>query len=64
MSRAIFHQEHTERAASEAARLWAARKSKGSRWLPWIATELYSLGPPEYVSMVRRELERLANETS
>ncbi|WP_447747344.1 hypothetical protein [Pseudomonas nicosulfuronedens] len=59
MSRADYHQEHTQRAEAEARRLLAEREHLGSRWLPWVAGELYQLSPPPYASMVRRELERL-----
>jgi hypothetical protein len=28
-------------------------------WLGWVASEIYSLRPAQYASMVRRELQRL-----
>ncbi|MDO9625298.1 MAG: hypothetical protein Q7J46_15065 [Pseudomonas sp.] len=59
MSRAEFHQQRAEQAATEARRLLAERQRLGARWLPWVASELYHLSPPEYTAMVRRELERL-----
>ncbi|MCQ4296574.1 hypothetical protein NAU58_13390 [Pseudomonas stutzeri] len=59
MSRADFHQNNAERARTEAQRLLDPREAMGSRWLPWVATELYRLSPPEYTAMVRRELEQL-----
>ncbi|MCW3149020.1 hypothetical protein N8H22_10490 [Stutzerimonas stutzeri] len=59
MSRADFHQQNAERATAEAQRLLDQRAAMGSRWLPWVATELYQLSPPEFTAMVRRELERL-----
>jgi len=59
MSRFDFHQQHAERARSEAQRLFVQREVLGSRWLTWVATELYQLSPPEYAAMVRRELQRL-----
>ncbi|GGM23131.1 hypothetical protein ACFQDN_14095 [Pseudomonas asuensis] len=63
MSRADFHQEHAARATAEAQRLYARRNEMGTRWLPWVATELYSLSPTEYAAMVRRALEQLASES-
>ena len=59
MSRADYHQEHAQRAEAEARRLLAERETLGTRWLPWVAGELYRLSPPHYANMVRRELERL-----
>ncbi|NQD93113.1 hypothetical protein HP532_10685 [Pseudomonas sp. CrR25] len=59
MSRAAFHRQHAERAVTEANRLLAEREALGARWLPWVASELYRLSPPEFAAMVRRELERL-----
>ncbi|MHB0805667.1 hypothetical protein [Stutzerimonas nitrititolerans] len=59
MSRSDFHQQHAERSRSEAQRLFDQREVLGSRWLAWVATELYQLSPPEYAAMVRRELQRL-----
>ena len=60
MSRADFHRRNAERAHAEACRLLEQRAVLGARWLAWVATELYRLGPPEYAAMVRRELERLS----
>lgn len=60
MSRAAFHQQRAAQAAAEARRLLAERDRLGTRWLPWVATELYRLSPPAYAAMVRRELERLS----
>lgn len=59
MSRADFHHQHARRASAEAQRLLDQRATLGSRWLAWVASELYQLSPPEYTAMVRRELERL-----
>lgn len=64
MSRADFHQQRAEQASVDAQRLLEQQAALGPRWLSWVASELYSLSPPEYVAMVRRELERLNNERS
>lgn len=58
MGRADFHQQHATQARGEAARLLAQRAALGPRWLSWVGSELYRLSPPEYVAMVRRELQR------
>lgn len=58
MNRFEFHQQHAERATAEARRLLAQQSALGSRWLVWVAAELYQLSPPEYAAMVRRELAR------
>ncbi|WP_277374211.1 hypothetical protein [Pseudomonas sp. AA-38] len=60
-SRADYHREHQARAEAEAQRLLARKAELQGRWLPWVAQELYQLGPPEFVNMVRRELQRLSN---
>ncbi|WP_220804939.1 hypothetical protein [Pseudomonas sp. NCCP-436] len=59
-NRADFHREHQLRAEAEARRLLARREELQGRWLNWVAQELYQLSPPEFASMVRRELQRLA----
>lgn len=58
MSRSQYHQQHAARAELEARRLLQQREPLGPRWLDWVASQLYQLSPPEYASMVRRELER------
>lgn len=45
---------------AEAVRLLARREQLQGAWLSWVAGELYRLGPPPYVAMVRRELQRLS----
>ncbi|SHL75611.1 hypothetical protein [Phytopseudomonas punonensis] len=61
MSRADFHQQRAAQATAEAERLLAQQSSLGAGWLTWVASELYRLSPPEYVAMVRRELQRLSS---
>lgn len=58
--RADYHREHQARAAAEARRLLARKAELQGHWLSWVARELYQLSPPEFASMVRRELQRLA----
>ncbi len=64
MSRRQFHQQHGEQARAEALRLLLQREALGPRWLNWVAQELYRQPRPEFASMVRRELERLAAATA
>ncbi|WP_207878157.1 hypothetical protein [Pseudomonas sp. 32_A] len=59
-TRAEFHRQHQADALAEAERLLARRDELQGAWLTWVAGELYRLGPPPYVAMVRRELQRLA----
>ncbi len=47
---------------AEAQRLLAGRDALRGRWLDWVAAELYAQGPPHYVAMVRRALERLSKQ--
>ncbi len=58
-TRAEFHRQHQAQALAEAQRLLGQRGAMGSGWLSWVAAQLYQLGPPPYVAMVRRELQRL-----
>lgn len=60
VTRAEFHRQHQADAQAEAERLLARRDELQGAWLNWVAGELYRLGPPPYVAMVRRELQRLA----
>jgi len=62
LSRSDYHRAHQARAAAEAERLLAERERRGARWLAWVAGELYALSPPQYASMVRRELQRRQEE--
>ncbi|WP_426809010.1 hypothetical protein ABOC32_23075 [Pseudomonas sp. WOUb67] len=59
-TRADFHRQHQAHALAEAERLLARRGELQGTWLNWVAGELYRLGPPPYVAMVRRELQRLS----
>ncbi|GAB3380563.1 hypothetical protein [Azotobacter armeniacus] len=57
-SRADYHSTHQACAVAEAERLLAERERLGGRWLSWVAGEPYALSPPQFASMVRRELQR------
>ncbi|WP_248798628.1 hypothetical protein [Pseudomonas sp. MWU13-2105] len=58
-SRAEFHRQHRLQASAEALRLFERKAELRGAWLNWVAAQLYALGPAEYVSMVRRELQQL-----
>ncbi|MBA6114786.1 hypothetical protein JET76_14465 [Pseudomonas putida] len=58
-SRAAFHRQHQAQALAQAEYLLARRDEMQSAWVNWVAAQLYQLGPPPYVAMVRRELQRL-----
>jgi len=59
LTRADFHQQHVQQASAEARRLFERKAELQGAWLNWVAAQLYALGPAEYVSMVRRELQQL-----
>ncbi len=59
LTRAEFHQQHVQQASAEARRLFERKAELQGAWLNWVAAQLYALGPAEYVSMVRRELQQL-----
>jgi hypothetical protein len=59
VSRADFHSQYLDQALEEAQRLFAAKVQMQGAWLGWVASEIYSLRPAQYASMVRRELQRL-----
>ncbi|BBH45331.1 hypothetical protein [Pseudomonas sp. KU43P] len=58
-TRAAFHQRHQARATAQAEALLSRREDLQGAWLNWVAAQLYQLGPPPFVAMVRRELQRL-----
>ena len=60
VTRVEFHRQHQADAVAEAERLLARRGELQGALLNWVAGELYRLGPPPYVAMVRRELQRLS----
>lgn len=59
LTRAEFHERHLQGAQTEARRLFAQKDALQGAWLGWVASQLYTLSPAEYASMVRRELQRL-----
>jgi hypothetical protein len=59
LTRADFHEQNLESARAQALRLFTQKAVLQHAWLGWVASEIYSLRPAEYASMVRRELKRL-----
>ncbi|MBK5511713.1 MULTISPECIES: hypothetical protein [unclassified Pseudomonas] len=56
LTRADFHEQNLASAQAEAQRLFAQKAVLQGGWLTWVASQLYTLRPAEYASMVRREL--------
>jgi hypothetical protein len=63
LTRADFHEQNQASAQTEAQRLFDQKAVLQGAWLGWVASQIYTLRPAEYASMVRRELSRL-QETS
>lgn len=59
LSRADFHEQNLESAHALAFRLFEQKAVMQGAWLGWVASQIYSVHPAEYASMVRRELKRL-----
>jgi hypothetical protein len=59
LTRADFHEQNLASAQTEAQRLFEQKAVLQGAWLNWVASQLYTLRPAEYASMVRRELARL-----
>jgi hypothetical protein len=59
LARADFHELHQARAQAEAQRLFDQKAVLQGAWLGWVASQIYTLRPAEYASMVRRALARL-----
>ncbi|MCU1736552.1 MULTISPECIES: hypothetical protein [Pseudomonas] len=52
-------QSNLGKAKGEAARLFGERAKRKGKWAEWVRSELDTLSPPEYTSMVRSEVNRL-----
>ncbi|MBV6827121.1 hypothetical protein [Pseudomonas sp. PD9R] len=59
LTRADFHEQNLASAQIEARRLFEQKAVLQGAWLNWVASQIYTLRPVEYASMVRRELARL-----
>ncbi|MCU1761036.1 hypothetical protein NTD84_15090 [Pseudomonas sp. 14P_8.1_Bac3] len=59
LTRAYFHEQNQASAVIEARRLFDQKAVLQGAWLGWVASQIYTLRPAEYASMVRRELARL-----
>ncbi|CAK9890260.1 MULTISPECIES: hypothetical protein [Pseudomonas] len=60
VGRADFHARHQAQARALAEEWLAERPRLQAAWFDWVATQLYTLSPPEYAAMVRRELQQLS----
>ncbi|MGB6214128.1 hypothetical protein [Pseudomonas mandelii] len=63
LTRADFHEQNQASAHLEARWLFEHKAVLQGGWLTWVASQIYTLRPAAYASMVRRELARL-QETS
>lgn len=54
-----FWQQNLERAKADAGRLFGEKGKRKGQWSAWADGEIDRMSPPEYQSMVRRELQRL-----
>ncbi len=63
LSRSDFHAQNLGRAREEAGRLFAMKAELQGAWLGWVASQIYTLRPAEYASMVRRELQSLQEKS-
>ena len=61
LTRADFHEQNQASALTEARRLFEQKAVLQGAWLNWVASQIYTLRPAAYASMVRRELSRLQN---
>ncbi|MDH4581412.1 hypothetical protein E8F20_05920 [Pseudomonas sp. BN415] len=54
-----FWQLNNERAKGEASRIWSEKDKRKSKWQDWATEQIDALNPPEYQSLVKRELARM-----
>ena len=59
LTRADFHEQNQASVQAEARRLFDQKAVLQGAWLGWVASQIYTLRPAEYASMVRRALARL-----
>ncbi|WP_417660353.1 hypothetical protein [Pseudomonas sp.] len=54
-------QQNLQRSKVDAARLFGEKSKRKGKWEEWMREQVAQLTPPEYASMVLREVRRLAN---
>lgn len=54
-----FWQLNLERAKVDAGKIWAEKDRYKGKWPDWAHEQIDALSPPEYQSLVRRELARM-----
>jgi len=59
LTRADYHEQNLASARTEARRLFEQKAVLQGAWLGWVASQIYTLRPAEYASMVRRDLAHL-----
>jgi hypothetical protein len=52
-------QQNLQRTKVEAARLVGEKSKRKGKWDEWLRAQLAQMTPPEYASMVQREVRRL-----
>jgi hypothetical protein len=52
-------QANLGKAKADASRLIGEKAKRKGRWAEWVRAELDTLSPPEYVNMVRAEINRM-----
>jgi hypothetical protein len=52
-------QQNLHRAKVDAARLVGEKAKRKGKWEEWLRSQLGDMSPPEYASMVQREVRRL-----
>ncbi|MDH4612559.1 hypothetical protein [Pseudomonas sp. BN102] len=54
-----FWEQNNERAKVEAGRIWAEKDKRKAKWKDWAYEQIDAMHPPEYQSLVKRELARM-----
>lgn len=55
-------QQNLQRSKVDAARLFGEKSKRKSKWHEWMREQVAQLTPPEYASMVEREVRRLNSQ--
>ncbi|MFI8479904.1 hypothetical protein ACIGCM_04955 [Pseudomonas sp. NPDC078700] len=55
-------QQNLQRSKVDAARLFGEKSKRKGKWDEWLREQITQLTPPEYASMVQREVRRLNSQ--
>ncbi|MGX5220525.1 MULTISPECIES: hypothetical protein [Pseudomonas] len=55
-------QQNLQRSKVDAARLFGEKSKRKGKWDEWVREQVAQLTPPEYASMVQREVRRLNSQ--